>query len=78
MAPRCRWLVDKKTGLKYHVPECWGGVHNPLGCYCDRSESGWEAYEREDVDDEFDKLRDRVEELEKQVAALKSSSTVLG
>ena len=76
MAQRCRWLIDKETGLKYHVPGCWGGVHNPLGCYCDRSEAGQAAYEREDVDDEFDKLRDRVAALEEQLSTLSGGSKV--
>jgi hypothetical protein len=67
---RCRWHIDEKTGEKYHVPGCWGGVHDPGGCYCRRSGSGREAYEAQEDDDEIEKLVQRVAELEKLVSDL--------
>jgi hypothetical protein len=57
----CRWLVDDKTGERYHVPGCWGGLHDPEGCYCN--------YNPEDVE-EIEKLKMRIDELEKKVSAL--------
>lgn len=31
----CRWHTDKQTGERFHVPECWGTVHDPDGmCHC--------------------------------------------
>lgn len=33
----CRWVIDKSVpGGKYHIPECWGTVHDPEGfCICE-------------------------------------------
>lgn len=57
---KCRWHTDKKTGQRYHVPGCWGGLHNSDGCYCypEKNEDS------EKHDDEIDSLKKRVAALE--------------
>lgn len=71
---RCRWLTDPDTGAKYHVPGCWGGVHDPRGCYCRRSKDSEEAYELGEQDDEIERLEDRVKALEEKLEALSPAS----
>lgn len=36
MSERCRWIADASVpGGRYHVPGCWGTVHDPDGvCHC--------------------------------------------
>lgn len=33
--PRCRWVPDKEVG-RFWLPECFGGIYGPAGCYCPR------------------------------------------
>lgn len=69
---RCRWHTDKETGERFRVPGCWGGVHNPAGCYCPRPNREQEDYDAEE--DEIANLTKRVEELERIVAELKANA----
>jgi hypothetical protein len=69
---RCRWHTDEKTGEKYHVPGCWGGLMHPENCYCRRSSAGRATYDAQEDDDEIDKLVQRVADLEKLVSELQT------
>lgn len=62
----CRWHTDKKSGLRYHVPECWGTVHDPDGpCHCpDR------VPDAEDLDDFNRQVDKRIKGLERDIARL--------
>ncbi len=32
---RCRWVrAADVPGGKFWLPECWGGLYGPDGCYC--------------------------------------------
>jgi hypothetical protein len=53
----CRWMNDKEIG-RWYLPECWGGLYDIEGCYCDRSSPN----------DEVEQLKKRVQKLEKIVA----------
>lgn len=62
----CRWHYDKKLNLRYHVPECWGTVHDPDGhCHCDDR-----VRDDEETSDRVGELEERVRELEKKLAAM--------
>lgn len=50
----CRWVVE--GGIRFHVPDCWGTVHDPDGpCHCPRSK---------------ETLEDRIEALEARLARI--------
>lgn len=51
---RCRWMTQ--GGVRFHVPGCWGTVHDPYGiCNCPRTEKTTE--------DRIDALEAAVERL---------------
>lgn len=74
MSDRCHWITDKETGMRVHIPGCWGGVHDWRGCYCTRTLAGRDAYEQQ-ADDDVDLLERRVHALEERLKALEGRLT---
>lgn len=63
---RCRWVADASVpGGRYHVPECWGTVHDPHGiCHCPPLDGDDEA--------RMDRLERTVASLSAQIQELRS------
>jgi hypothetical protein len=55
----CRWMYDRKEKLRWYYPQCWGGLYDISGCYCDDRKQG-----------HIEQLENRIEELERKVSAL--------
>lgn len=53
----CRWVYDKKEKLRWYYPQCWGGLYDINGCYCNNRKR-----------DRVELLEARVEELERRLA----------
>lgn len=61
---RCHWVRDSDVpGGKFWLPECWGGLYGPEGCYC--------APEPRVTRDQ---LAARIEKLEKRIEQLEASN----
>ncbi len=62
----CRWFTDRETGERWHVPECWGTLHNPDGeCHCpDRKPDADEMPDDEGLETRMRALEDRIAKLE--------------
>lgn len=53
----CRWVVQ--GGIRFHVPGCWGTVHDPDGhCHCPTR---------------ADSLDERLDAIERELASLKAT-----
>lgn len=64
----CRWVIE--GGVRFHVPDCWGTLHDPDGpCCCpDRRET---LDERLDVmDARLDRLAEAIGKLDAQIRTL--------
>ena len=50
----CRWVVE--GGVRFHVPGCWGTVHDPDGpCHCHTS--------RQTLDERMDNIESQLKRL---------------
>jgi len=67
--PYCAWY-DDGDGVRYHVPQCWGTVHDPDGpCYCrTRPREREEGEELPDIYDLLESIDRRLQKLEKDKA----------
>ena len=66
----CHWVYTKEVAEgRFWLPDCWGGLYGPDGCYCHVGEP------REDRDELLDRLEsalERIEKLEKSLAVLRA------
>jgi hypothetical protein len=54
----CRWVVQ--GGVRFHIPDCWGTVHDPDGpCHC--------TDKKENLDERIEALEATVERLMKRL-----------
>lgn len=60
----CHWVYDKEVpGGRFWLPECWGGLYEPSGCYCPRPKHSTE----DELKALIVKLTKRVDELENRL-----------
>lgn len=53
----CRWIYDREVpGGRYWVPDCWGGLYGPEGCYCEKPK-------RRDIEDRLERIEAVLEKL---------------
>ena len=61
---RCRWVRSSEVpGGKFWLPECWGGLYGPEGCYCPPAPRATK-----------DELANRISALEKRVQKLEAAN----
>lgn len=54
---RCRWVKDKTVpGGKFWLPECWGGLYDPDGCYCDKPSTESLGERISELEEKLDKI----------------------
>jgi hypothetical protein len=64
----CHWVYTKEVPEgRFWLPDCWGGLYGPDGCYCHAGEKAKE--DREALEERIDQLERRIAKMEKRDAS---------